>query len=104
MNSAKVKKWIVVHIFKIDYEINSIYEESNFTSITKSWHDEVADYLMMIVPILLLVSGTTFNSLSIAVSRRPSLNDSTASFLFIILAISDMLSLHLGMSMFTYIA
>jgi len=85
-----------VFICNVPDYINELYRASNFTSITKSSSDELADMVMLVFPPIILVLGTFLNSLSIALFSRRSLRDTTTAFLLTVLAFTDTFTLHMG--------
>jgi len=56
----------------------------------------VTDMIMLIVPPIILIFGSVCNALTVAVFMRPALQGTTASFLLILLSITDTISLHMG--------
>lgn len=74
-------------------EIYFTYIEGGIVS-TQFWFISEL-FVLYIFPVFLIV-GTILNSLSIAVFTRPSLSSSTTSYLLILLAVCDTLSLYWG--------
>lgn len=88
------KEYCPVPICDVTDQLNKIYIKNPGNSYKKTALWEAAFTIQLIMSPLCLTFGTIFNCLSVCVFTRPSLRNSTTSFILICLAIFDSITLY----------